>query len=235
MRAPAPSPAVAPEDPLGEHRHRRTRLAYPDPMPRWLDIPGAFRRVVATLRQAEPNTGKTTRRREPSARPVDAGRPHRVHAQHGRRPRPRRGRVDVGAVRGGSDARQGPPRRRHRPPRRSPVRRRPDVEAAPRHRRGRHRRLGLPRAGRATPRSTACSTSTRRPSAARVPSSAGAASTPSSTPSASSTTSPAPEPSCPERPGLTAARAQRARAPVATRPAPSDSGARTADVLCCWA
>ena len=42
-------------------------------MPRWLDIPGAFRRVVATLRQAEPNTGKTTRRREPSARPVDPG------------------------------------------------------------------------------------------------------------------------------------------------------------------
>jgi hypothetical protein len=42
-------------------------------MPRWLDIPGAVRRVVATLRQAEANTGKTERRREPSARPVDPG------------------------------------------------------------------------------------------------------------------------------------------------------------------
>ena len=42
-------------------------------MPRWLDIPGVVRRVAATLKQAEPNTGRTTRRRQPSARPVDAG------------------------------------------------------------------------------------------------------------------------------------------------------------------
>jgi len=42
-------------------------------MPRWLDIPGTVKRVVATLRQAEPNTGKTTRRRQPSTRPVDPG------------------------------------------------------------------------------------------------------------------------------------------------------------------
>jgi hypothetical protein len=40
-------------------------------MPRWLDIPGALRRVVATLRHVEPNTGRTRRRREPSARPAD--------------------------------------------------------------------------------------------------------------------------------------------------------------------
>ena len=42
-------------------------------MPRWLDIPRALRRVVATVRQAEANTGKTKRRREPSARGVDPG------------------------------------------------------------------------------------------------------------------------------------------------------------------
>jgi hypothetical protein len=42
-------------------------------MPRWLDIPGALRRVVASVRHAEPNTGRTTRQREPSARPVDRG------------------------------------------------------------------------------------------------------------------------------------------------------------------
>jgi hypothetical protein len=40
-------------------------------MPRWLDIPGVVRRVVATLRHLESNTGRTTRRREPPARPVD--------------------------------------------------------------------------------------------------------------------------------------------------------------------
>ncbi len=51
----------------------RAPLAYPDPMPRWLDIPGAVRRVAATLKQAEPNTGRTTRQREPSARRVDTG------------------------------------------------------------------------------------------------------------------------------------------------------------------
>ena len=159
--------------------------------------------AASSRRCARPSRtpARRRRRREPSARPVDAGRAHRVHAQHGRRPRPRRGRVDVGAVRGGSDARQGPPGRHHRPPRRPPVRRRPDVQAAPRHRRGRHRHLGLARAGRATPRSTACSTSTRRPSAARERSSAAAASTPSSTPSASSTTSPAPDTGHPHRSG----------------------------------
>ena len=42
-------------------------------MPRWLDIPGVVRRVVATLKQAEPNTGRTTRQRAPSTRPVDQG------------------------------------------------------------------------------------------------------------------------------------------------------------------
>jgi hypothetical protein len=42
-------------------------------MPRWLDIGGAAKRIVATLRQAEPNTGKTRRRREPSTRRVDPG------------------------------------------------------------------------------------------------------------------------------------------------------------------
>jgi hypothetical protein len=39
-------------------------------MPRWLDIP---RRVLATIRQAERNTGRTTRRREPPTRPVGTG------------------------------------------------------------------------------------------------------------------------------------------------------------------
>jgi hypothetical protein len=39
-------------------------------MGRWLDLP---RRVLATLRQAERNTGRTRRRREPPTRPVDAG------------------------------------------------------------------------------------------------------------------------------------------------------------------
>ena len=42
-------------------------------MPRWLDVGGAVRRLVATLKHAEPNTGRTTRRREPSARRVDTG------------------------------------------------------------------------------------------------------------------------------------------------------------------
>jgi hypothetical protein len=42
-------------------------------MPRWLDIPGALRRVAATLKQAEPDTGRTTRQRQPSTRPVDPG------------------------------------------------------------------------------------------------------------------------------------------------------------------
>src|SRR3954447_16811198 len=39
-------------------------------MSRWLDLP---RRMLATLRQAERNTGRTRRRREPPTRPVDAG------------------------------------------------------------------------------------------------------------------------------------------------------------------
>ena len=39
-------------------------------MGRWLDLP---RRVLATIRQAERNTGRTRRRREPPTRPVDAG------------------------------------------------------------------------------------------------------------------------------------------------------------------
>jgi hypothetical protein len=39
-------------------------------MGRWLDLP---RRVLATIRQAERNTGRTKRRREPPTRPVDAG------------------------------------------------------------------------------------------------------------------------------------------------------------------
>jgi hypothetical protein len=42
-------------------------------MPRWLDIPGALRRVTATLKQAEADTGRTTRQREPSTRPVVPG------------------------------------------------------------------------------------------------------------------------------------------------------------------
>ena len=61
-----------------------TSLAYPDRMPRWLDIPARLRRFVATMRQAEPNTGKTTRRREPSARPVDPGVRIEYTAEHGR-------------------------------------------------------------------------------------------------------------------------------------------------------
>ena len=39
-------------------------------MGRWLDLP---RRMLATMRQAERNTGRTRRRREPPTRPVDAG------------------------------------------------------------------------------------------------------------------------------------------------------------------
>jgi len=39
-------------------------------MGRWLDLP---RRVLATIRQSERNTGRTKRRREPPTRPVDAG------------------------------------------------------------------------------------------------------------------------------------------------------------------
>jgi PemK-like, MazF-like toxin of type II toxin-antitoxin system len=43
-------------------------------MPRWLDIPrNAVRRVAATLKQSERNTGRTSRRREPSTRPVASG------------------------------------------------------------------------------------------------------------------------------------------------------------------
>jgi hypothetical protein len=39
-------------------------------MPRWLDLP---RRLLATVRQAERNTGRTSRRREPPTRRVDSG------------------------------------------------------------------------------------------------------------------------------------------------------------------
>jgi hypothetical protein len=39
-------------------------------MGRWLDLP---RRILATIRQTERNTGRTKRRREPPTRPVDAG------------------------------------------------------------------------------------------------------------------------------------------------------------------
>src|SRR4051794_5700048 len=39
-------------------------------MARWLDLP---RRLLATLRQAEPNTGRTTRRRQPPAHHVEGG------------------------------------------------------------------------------------------------------------------------------------------------------------------
>jgi len=39
-------------------------------MARWLDLP---RRLLATLRQAESNTGRTTRRREPPAHHVEGG------------------------------------------------------------------------------------------------------------------------------------------------------------------
>ena len=39
-------------------------------MARLLDLP---RRLLATFRQAERNTGRTTRQRDPSARPVDDG------------------------------------------------------------------------------------------------------------------------------------------------------------------
>src|SRR3954452_863758 len=39
-------------------------------MARWLDLP---RRLLSTLRQAEHNTGRTTRRRRPSARHVERG------------------------------------------------------------------------------------------------------------------------------------------------------------------
>jgi len=42
-------------------------------MPRWLDIPGAIRRAAATFKHAERNTGRTTRQRQPSARPVASG------------------------------------------------------------------------------------------------------------------------------------------------------------------
>jgi hypothetical protein len=39
-------------------------------MGRWLDLP---RRMLATIRQSERNTGRTKRRREPPTRPVGAG------------------------------------------------------------------------------------------------------------------------------------------------------------------
>src|SRR3954447_9831092 len=39
-------------------------------MARWLDFP---RRVLATIRQTERHTGRTTRRREPPTQPVDSG------------------------------------------------------------------------------------------------------------------------------------------------------------------
>jgi PemK-like, MazF-like toxin of type II toxin-antitoxin system len=39
-------------------------------MARWLDLP---RRVLATIRQSERNTGRTTRRRQPPTRQLDAG------------------------------------------------------------------------------------------------------------------------------------------------------------------
>jgi len=39
-------------------------------MARWLDLP---RRLLATIRQAERNTGRTTRRRQPPARHVEDG------------------------------------------------------------------------------------------------------------------------------------------------------------------
>jgi hypothetical protein len=42
-------------------------------MPKWLDIPRAVRRLRATFRQAEPNTGRARRREQPSAHPVAAG------------------------------------------------------------------------------------------------------------------------------------------------------------------
>jgi hypothetical protein len=43
-------------------------------MPSWLDdLLEPLRRVAATVRQAERGTGRTTRRREPSTRPVDPG------------------------------------------------------------------------------------------------------------------------------------------------------------------
>jgi hypothetical protein len=42
-------------------------------MPRWLDIAGAVKRIVATAREAEPSTGRTRRRREPPTRRVEPG------------------------------------------------------------------------------------------------------------------------------------------------------------------
>jgi hypothetical protein len=43
-------------------------------MPRWLDaVVEPLRRVAASIRHAEPGTGRTVRKRAPSARPVDAG------------------------------------------------------------------------------------------------------------------------------------------------------------------
>jgi PemK-like, MazF-like toxin of type II toxin-antitoxin system len=42
-------------------------------MLRWLDPRRAVRRLTATVRQAEPNTGRAHRRDTPSARPVAAG------------------------------------------------------------------------------------------------------------------------------------------------------------------
>jgi hypothetical protein len=43
-------------------------------MPSWLDeLLEPLRRLTARARHAEPGTGRTTRRREPSTRPVDAG------------------------------------------------------------------------------------------------------------------------------------------------------------------
>jgi hypothetical protein len=43
-------------------------------VPRWLDaLTGSVRRVAVTARNAERGTGRTTRRREPSVRPLDPG------------------------------------------------------------------------------------------------------------------------------------------------------------------
>jgi PemK-like, MazF-like toxin of type II toxin-antitoxin system len=43
-------------------------------MPRWLDaLVDPFRRAMAAVRHAEPGAGRTVRKREPSARPVEAG------------------------------------------------------------------------------------------------------------------------------------------------------------------
>ena len=148
-------------------------------MPRWLDVPrGLIRRITATVKNAERDTGRTTRRKEPPTRPVDPG--VRVEYTPELDGDPDPGEVVWTWVPFEEDPTLGKDR---------PVviigRHGADlsgVALTSKHGGGDTSRSaparGTPRAGRATPRSTGCSTSTRRRCAARAPCSAAAASTP---------------------------------------------------------